>query len=282
MEEGKTQTLNCKGKLIDVTQPKVMGILNLTPDSFFDGGNYSNDTAILKQTERMLEEGASFIDIGSYSSRPNANAVTEEEELKRIISPLEKIIKNFPDTIISVDTFRSKVAKACLDLGAAIINDISAGAMDPEILDVVADYQVPYIMMHMRGTPQNMTQKTTYGNVVIDVKKSLSEKVKNAKDKKINDIIIDPGFGFAKTLEQNYELLNHLELFQFFNLPLLVGISRKSMIHKLLKITPNESLNGTTALNTIALLKGANIIRVHDVKEAVECVHLVTQIKESN
>ncbi len=281
MIEGKALSLNCKGNVIDFSQPKVMGILNLTPDSFFDGGKYLDEGVILKRVEQMLQQGATFVDVGSYSSRPDAPEVSEEEELNRLIEPLEKIIENFPEAIISIDTYRSKVASECLERGAALINDISGGAIEPEMLDVVAKYQVPYIMMHMRGTPQNMMSKTEYVNVTYDVMKSLSEKVLQAKMKKINDIIIDPGFGFAKTLEQNYEMLKHLDLFQSFDLPILVGISRKSMIHKLLKVKPSESLNGTTVLNTIAIMKGAHIIRVHDVKEAMECVRLLTQLNNS-
>jgi len=273
-------TINCKGKLIDLSTPKVMGILNITPDSFFDGGKHAHEKDILKHVEQMLVEGATFIDVGTYSSRPNAKVVTEDEELSRIIGPLVKIIKYFPEATISIDTFRSRVALECLELGAAIINDISGGAREPDLLDVVAKYKAPYILMHMRGTAQNMVQKTDYENVTRDVLKSLSEKVVAAKAKKINDIIIDPGFGFAKTLEQNYELLNHLELFKSFDLPLLVGVSRKSMIYRLLDITANEALNATTALNTVALMKDANIIRVHDVKEAVEATKLVAQLKK--
>ncbi|RNC89409.1 MAG: dihydropteroate synthase [Allomuricauda sp.] len=279
MKDGTTLSLNCKGNLIDVSMPKVMGILNLTPDSFFDGGKHGTDTAVLKQVERFLKDGATFVDIGAYSSRPDAKDVSETEELNRILGSLEKIVANFPEALISIDTFRSQVASACLERGAAMINDISGGAMDAKMLDVVAHYQVPYIVMHMRGTPQNMAQKTDYDDVTIDVMRSLSQKVLEATTKKVNDIIIDPGFGFAKTLEQNYELLNRLDLFQSFELPLLVGISRKSMIYKLLKTSAKDALNGTTALNTIALLKGANILRVHDVKEAMECVQLVGQLR---
>lgn len=282
MKEGKTYSLNCKGNLIDVTQPKVMGILNLTPDSFFDGGHYSEEAQMLKQVERMLDEGATFIDVGAHSSRPDADMISEEEELSRIVKPLELLLKNFPYALISIDTFRSKVASECLDRGVALINDISGGDIDPKIRSVVATYQVPYIMMHMRGTPQNMKQKTDYEDVTLEVKQSLSEKVQLAKNEKLNDIVLDPGFGFAKTLEQNYELLNHLDLFESFDLPILVGVSRKSMIYKLLQTTAAEALNGTTALNTVALLKGANIIRVHDVKEAMECVELVTQLNKSS
>ena len=282
MKDGTTLSLNCKGNLIDVSKPKVMGILNLTPDSFFDGGKHGNDTAVLKQVERFLKDGATFVDIGAYSSRPDAKDVSEAEELNRILGSLEKIVANFPEALISIDTFRSQVASACLERGAAMINDISGGAMDAKMLDVVARNQVPYIVMHMRGTPQNMAQKTDYDDVTIDVMRSLSQKVLEATTKKVNDIIIDPGFGFAKTLEQNYELLNRLDLFQSFELPLLVGISRKSMIYKLLKTSAKDALNGTTALNTIALLKGANILRVHDVKEAMECVQLVGQLRANS
>lgn len=272
-------TINCKGELIDLTVPKVMGILNLTPDSFFDGGMYKDETSILKRIENMLNDGASFIDIGAYSSRPGADHVPEGEELRRIIPILELILKHFPDTLISIDTFRSRVASESINHGAAIINDIAAGNLDPEMFATVAKHQVPYIMMHMKGTPQSMQKEATYDDLIKDLRYYFSKKIQEATSQKINDIIIDPGFGFAKTMEQNYTLLNHLELFQTFGLPILIGLSRKSMIYKVLKATPQEALNGTTALHAIALLKGANIIRAHDVKETVECVKLVAALK---
>lgn len=272
-------TINCKGELMDLTMPKVMGILNLTPDSFFDGGMYKGETSILKRVETMLDDGASFIDIGAYSSRPGADHIPEDEELKRIIPILDLILKHFPDTLISIDTFRSKVASESIAHGAAVINDISAGNLDPEMFASVAKHQVPYIMMHMKGTPQSMQKEETYDDLIKDLRFYFSQKIQQATSQKINDIIIDPGFGFAKTTGQNYTLLNHLDLFQTFGLPILIGLSRKSMIYKVLKTTPQEALNGTTSLHTVALLKGANIIRAHDVKEAMECVKLVEALK---
>jgi len=258
-----------------------MGILNLTPDSFFDGGKYKDEASILNQVEYMLNHGATFIDMGAYSSRPGAEHVPEDEELKRMIPVINLILKKFPDTLISVDTFRCKVAAESIEHGAAMINDISAGNLDEAMFDTVANHQVPYIMMHMKGTPQSMQKQATYDNLINDLRYYFSEKIKETTSKKINDIIIDPGFGFAKTKGQNYTLLNHLDMFQTFGLPILIGLSRKSMIYKVLESSPQEALNGTTALHTVALLKGANIIRAHDVKEAVECVKLVTALKEN-
>lgn len=274
-------TINCKGELVNLTRPKVMGILNLTPDSFFDGGKYKDETSILQQVEYMLNHGATFIDMGAYSSRPGAEHVPENEELQRMLPVIDLILTKFPDTLISVDTFRSKVAAESIAHGAALINDISAGNLDAAMFDTVADYQVPYIMMNMKGTPQSMQKQATYSDVIKDLRSYFSEKIRETTSKKINDIIIDPGFGFAKTTEQNYTLLNHLDLFQTFGLPILIGLSRKSMIYKVLESSPQEALNGTTALHTIALLKGANIIRAHDVKEAMECVKLVEVLKEN-
>lgn len=272
-------TINCKGTLVDLTTPKVMGILNLTPDSFYDGGKYKDAVSILHRVEIMLQEGATFIDMGAYSSRPGAEHVPEDEELARMLPVIDLVLNNFPDTLISIDTFRSKVASECIEHGAAIINDIAAGNLDDAMMATVAKYQVPYIMMHMKGTPQSMQKEATYDDLIKDLRYYFSEKIKEATACKINDIIIDPGFGFAKTIAQNFNLLNHLDLFQTFGLPLLVGLSRKSMIYKTLGTTPQEALNGTTAMHTVALLKGANIIRAHDVKEAVECVKLVEALK---
>lgn len=271
--------INCKGALIDLSRPKVMGILNCTPDSFFDGGKYKNEAELLNQAERMLAEGADFIDIGAYSSKPNADFVSEEEELGRLVPAVELVLKHFPQALISVDTFRANVAKAAVESGAAIINDISAGLLDEKMLETVGKLKVPYIMMHMRGTPQTMVKLTQYDDIVKDMLFYFSQRIAAAHSQGINDIIIDPGFGFAKTLQQNYEVLNKLELFKMIELPILAGMSRKSMLYKLLDITPQEALNGTTVLNTIALTKGANILRVHDVKEAVECVKIVSNLK---
>lgn len=267
--------INCKGKLIDLSSPKVMGILNCTPDSFFDGGKYKDEQSLLTQTEKMLLDGADFIDIGAYSSRPDAGFVAEEEELRRIVPVVEMLNKHFPETLLSIDTFRAKIAEACINAGAAIVNDISAGHLDENMLPTVGRLKVPYIMMHMRGNPQTMQSLTQYDDIVSDMLFYFSERIAAARDHGIDDLIIDPGFGFAKKLEQNYEVLNKLELFKITGVPILTGLSRKSMIYKFLGITPGEALNGTTALNTIALMKGANILRVHDVKEAVETVKLV-------
>ena len=267
-------TINCKGTLIDLTFPKIMGILNCTPDSFYDGGQFKSEILILNQVEKMLLEGATFIDVGAYSSKPGADFVSETEELGRLLPVIVLILKHFPNTILSIDTFRSNVAKQAVELGAALINDISAGSLDDQMMQTVASLNVPYIMMHMRGTPQTMQNLTDYDNLLKDILFYFSEKIALAKSFGINDIIIDPGFGFAKTLPQNYQLLNNLEVFKFLELPILAGISRKSMIYKVLETTPSESLNGTSILNTVALSKGASILRVHDVREAVECTKL--------
>ena len=271
-------TINCKGQLIDLSQPKVMGILNVTPNSFFDGGKYNDANEILSQVKKMLNEGATFIDIGAYSSKPNAEFVTVEEEISRIVPVVELILYHYPEALLSRDTFRSEVAQACIESGAAIINDIAAGNLDDKMFEVVAKYNVPYIVMHMRGTPQTMQTLTSYDDIVKEMLFYFSEKIAKARGFGINDLVIDPGFGFAKTLDQNYEVLQKLDLFQMLDVPLLVGISRKSMIYKVLETTPNEALNGTTFLNTIGLTKGANILRVHDVKEAVECVKLYEKL----
>ncbi|MES2574488.1 MAG: dihydropteroate synthase [Bacteroidota bacterium] len=273
-------TINCNGQLIDLSTPKVMGILNLTPNSFFDGGRYKSDEEIVSKVGKMLKDGAAFIDIGAYSSKPNAEFVSEAEELQRIVSIVNLILKHFPETLISIDTFRSEVAKVCIENGASIINDISAGNLDYKMLETVAKYNAPYIMMHMKGTPQTMQAMTSYENIVKEILFYFSEKISKARSFGINDLIIDPGFGFAKTLEQNFEVLQKMELFKMLELPLLTGFSRKSMIYKTLESSADEALNGTTVLNTIALTKGAKILRVHDVKEAMECVTLFDKIVE--
>jgi dihydropteroate synthase len=274
-------TINCKGQLIDLTSPKVMGILNVTPDSFFDGGKYKDETAIINQVETMLEDGATFIDVGGYSSRPGAADVSLDEELQRVVPITELILKHFPETLISIDTFRSKVAEQCIKAGAALINDISAGKLDDAMLATVGKLQVPYIMMHMKGNPKTMQQHTDYVDLVKEVVSYFAERINAAHAEKINDIIIDPGFGFAKTIKQNYELLNNLELLQMLDNPMLAGISRKSMIYKTLDTTSEHALNGTTALHMVALQKGASILRVHDVKEAMECVTLFNQLNSN-
>lgn len=271
-------TINGKGQLIDLASPKVMGILNVTPNSFFDGGKYKTESVILSQVGKILTDGATFIDVGAYSSKPSAEFVSEKEELNRIVPVVNLILEKFPDCLISIDTFRSEVAKVCLENGAAIINDISAGNLDDKMLETIAKYNVPYIMMHMRGTPQTMQTMTNYDNIVKEMLFYFSERVAKARSYGINDLIIDPGFGFAKTLEQNYEVLQKLELFEMLELPLLAGFSRKSMIYKTLNSNAQKALNGTSVLNTIALTKGAKILRVHDVKEAMECVTLFNKL----
>lgn len=272
-------TINCKGKLIDLSTPKIMGILNVTPDSFYDGGVYKEESKIVNRVKIMLEEGATFIDVGAYSSKPNADEVSVDEELNRILPIIDVLLKHFPDIVISVDTFRAEVAKQCIDKGAALVNDISAGLLDEKMLETVANLNVPYIMMHMRGTPKTMQQQTNYNDILKDILFYFSERITKARALGIKDIILDPGFGFAKTTEQNFELLNILEGFKITNLPFLAGLSRKSMIYKTLQTSPTEALNGTTALNMIALQKGAAILRVHDVKEAMECVTLFNKLK---
>ena len=271
-------TINCLGKLVDLSTPKVMGILNITPNSFYDGGKYSDEKSILSQVEKMLSEGATFIDIGAYSSKPSAEFVSEEEEISRLLPIIKLVSNHFPESLISVDTFRANVAKAGIETGACIINDISAGNLDSAMIKTVASLQVPYIMMHMKGNPQTMQSLANYENVTKEMLFYFSEKIAQARSFGINDLIIDPGFGFAKTLEQNFEIMNNLELFQMLELPMLVGVSRKSMVYKTLDTKPDFALNGTTVLNTIALQKGANILRVHDVKEAMETVKLVGKL----
>jgi dihydropteroate synthase len=273
------KTINCKGKLIDLLTPKVMGIINLTPDSFYDGGKLGSEKEIIYQAEKMLKEGATFLDLGGYSSRPGANFVSEADELNRVLPAVKTLIKEFPNVNLSIDTFRSKIAKTCIENGACMINDISAGLLDPQMLEVIANYQVPLVMMHMRGTPETMMLNTNYENLTNDILYFFSERIAKARALGINDIIVDPGFGFSKKLDQNFELFNDLELFSFLNTPILIGISRKSMIQKTLNISATESLNGTTALHAIALQKGVSILRVHDVKEAFETISLLQNLK---
>jgi len=272
-------TINCKGNLVDLLNPKVMGILNSTPDSFYDGGKFKSDLEFLNQAERMIAEGATFIDIGGYSSRPGADDVPLDEELRRIIPIIESIIEHFPEIYISVDTFRSQVAKTSIEAGAALINDISAGQLDNQMIAMVGELGVPYIMMHMRGNPKTMQSLTDYDDMLKEIISYFGKRLALTKAAKINDVIIDPGFGFAKTLEQNFELLDKFDLLNIIGQPVLAGLSRKSMIYKTLNTTSEEALNGTTALHMIALSKGAKILRVHDVKEAQECVTLYQQLK---
>lgn len=272
------KTLNLGGRLVSLQKPAIMGILNVTPDSFFDGNRYRNEKEILLQVEKMVTAGTTFVDVGGYSTRPGATEIPETEERKRILGAIRPILKTFPETLISIDTFRSEIAKVATAEGAVMINDISGGALDPKMLETVAQLRVPYILMHMRGNPETMTSQTDYKNLVKEVADYFHQKLNALNSHNIPDIILDPGFGFAKTIAQNFELLNHLEYFQHLDRPLLVGLSRKSMIWKTLESSPEEALNGTTSLHTIALLKGANILRVHDVKEANEVLRLFDQL----
>lgn len=268
------KTLNINGSLLDLSRPIVMGILNVTPDSFYDGSQYNSDKIISEHTLKMLSEGAKIIDVGGYSSRPGAEVVSINEEIKRVTRAIDSIIKEVPTAIISIDTFNAEVAKAAMLSGASIINDISAGELDPQMFPLVVDLKAPYIMMHMKGNPKNMQTLTSYDNIISEMMDYFISKVKYLQSHGVPDIIIDPGFGFAKTKEQNFEILQKLSYFKGLGLPLLVGVSRKSMIYKTLETTVDKALNGTSVLNTIALMNGAQILRVHDVKEAVECIQL--------
>jgi dihydropteroate synthase len=272
--------INCKGKLIDISSPKVMGVLNLTPDSFYDGNKFDNEKKILNQVEKMLNDGATFIDIGAYSSRPGATHISEDQEKSRIIGTVELLITEFPDANLSIDTFRSSIADECLNAGASIINDITASEYDSEILKIAHKHNAPYVMMHLKGMPQDMMKQNKYDNLIKDIIYYFSKKIEAARTAKVNDIIIDPGFGFSKNIDQNYDILKNLGLLKSLDSPILVGLSRKSMIYKLLKTTPELALNGTTSLNTIALLNGAKILRVHDVKEAMECIKITNQFNK--
>lgn len=273
--------MKIKGQLIDFSVPKVMGVLNVTPDSFYDGGRYTAEKKIASKVEKMILEGADFIDVGAYSSRPGAAIISYEEEVRRLSKTMKVLKSRFPSIIISIDTFRSGIARKMVEeYGADMINDISAGDMDKEMFSTIADLQIPYIMMHMQGTPQTMQKNPKYENVVKDIITIFAGKVEELKLLGIDDVILDPGFGFGKNLDHNYELMNGLGLFAVLNKPIMVGVSRKSMIGKLLGCTPDEALNGTVVLNTIALMKGIDILRVHDVKEAVEAIRIVEKLNE--
>lgn len=262
------QSLKVGSQLLDLQDPKIMGIVNITPDSFFDGGNYFSEQAALKRVEQLLAAGADLLDIGGYSSRPSAAFVSEQEELERLIPVVKSISREFPEAVLSIDTFRAEVARQSVEAGAHIINDISGGTLDPRMFETVAALQVPYILMHMRGTPQDMQSHTDYEDVTREVNLFFAERVAQLRALGVKDIILDPGFGFAKTLDQNYELLSRLEELHLWGLPILGAISRKSMIYRKLGIDPKDALNGTTVLNTILLMKGVQILRVHDVREA--------------
>lgn len=283
MEITTARYINVNGSLLDLSQPRVMGILNVTPDSFYAGSRTQTEAEIVRRVKQIVSEGAAIIDIGAYSSRPNADNVFAREEMERLRMGLKILFEIQPDAVVSVDTFRADVARMCVEeYGVAIINDIAAGEMDANMFHTVAALNVPYIMMHMQGTPQSMQQHPHYDNLLKEVFLYFARKVRQLRDLGVKDIILDPGFGFGKTMEHNYELLSHLEEFRIFELPLLVGVSRKSMIYRLLDITPQEALNGTTVLDTICLLKGADILRVHDVKEAVETVRIVQAMRNNS
>ncbi len=270
-------TLNCKGKLLVIDKPVVMGIINITPDSFYEGSRLQTNEKILFQAKKMIEEGASIIDIGGQSTRPGSERISVKEELQRVLPALEIILKNFPDTIISVDTYQSEVAEETIKAGASMINDISSGNMDNEMINTVAKLGVPYICMHMKGTPENMQQQPKYENITKEILDFFIKKIDECKHAGINDVIIDPGFGFGKTISHNFTLLKHLSVFKMLEKPIMAGLSRKSTIYKTLGITSGDALNGTTVLNTLALQNGANILRVHDVKEAKEAITLYTK-----
>ena len=274
-------TLNCKGQLIDLSIPKTMGIINLTPDSFYDGGKLKDDRALLNKVEQYLRDGAQFIDVGGYSSKPGAEDISLQEEFRRVINAVKLIQQSFPKGLISVDTFRSEIAEAAIESGAAIINDISAGQLDSKMLAIVARHGVCYIGMHMKGSPQNMQEQTNYKNLITEIKYYFSALEEQVTELQIHDLILDVGFGFSKTLEQNFQLLNSLEAFHIFKRPILVGLSRKSMIYNTLQLDAEQALNGTSALHMTALSKGAHILRVHDVKEAEQCIALHTSLKEN-
>jgi dihydropteroate synthase len=276
------QTLNVQGRLFDLRTPLVMGVLNVTPDSFYDGGRYQTESAILNHVEKLLGEGALFIDVGAYSSRPGATDISVEDESKRALFALQIIMRNFPHALVSIDTFRSDVAYAAVNEGACLVNDISAGDLDLRMFETVARLNVPYIAMHMRGNPTTMTSLTGYENLLKEMVSYFQDKVNRLTQMGVKDVIIDPGFGFAKTVEQNFYLLNQLDYFKLLGKPIAVGLSRKSIIWKTLSISADNALNGTTSLNTIALMKGANILRVHDVKEAMEVVKLVSTLRNNH
>jgi dihydropteroate synthase len=271
-------TLNCRGKMVAATQPLIMGIINVTPDSFYDGSRCDDADAVFRQTERMLKEGADIIDIGAQSTRPNSQLISVDEELSRLAGIVDVVTDKFPEAIFSIDTFYSRVASICVAAGASMINDVSGGQMDNDMISLAAQLHVPYVCMHMRGTPQTMQQLNDYDDVTKAVIDYFIIKTEECKAAGVHDVIIDPGFGFSKNIRQNFELLNNLDMLKMLNRPILVGLSRKSTIYKTLGVTADEALNGTTVMNTIALMKGAAILRVHDVKDAKECVTLYTQL----
>jgi len=279
----RKNTVVLNGKILDLSHPIVMGILNVTPDSFFDGGKYKTEKKVLKRAEDILEQGGSIIDIGALSTQPGTDAISTKEEIDRLLPAVKAVKKNFPDAFVSIDTYRSWVAlKVIEDCGPCMVNDVSGGNFDPHMFDTVGKLGVPYILMHMQGTPLKMQENPEYDDIIRDISLFFTERVKQLTKAGVKDVIIDPGFGFGKTLEHNYELLNRLDSFKVFQLPLMVGVSRKSMIYKLLKSNPEEALNGTSVVNTLALMGGADILRVHDVKEAAEALRIFETVRSTS
>ena len=276
------KTLNLRGKIINLSAPLVMGIVNITPDSFFDGGKHKTTWDVVKHAARMLEEGAHILDLGAASSRPGTGLIDPREEQERLLPVIKAILRRFPDTLLSVDTYNSETALVAVEAGAHMINDISAGNIDPAMFDTISRLQVPYVIMHMQGTPATMQKNPVYKDLIKEISLYFSEKIRNLNAMGVNDIILDPGFGFGKTVEHNYRLLDQLDFFRIFDLPLLVGVARKSMITRVLGNTPAEALNGTTAVNTLAVLKGAHILRVHDVREAIEAIKIAEMLKSQS
>ncbi|XCI74935.1 MAG: dihydropteroate synthase [Flavobacteriales bacterium] len=272
-------TICCAGSLVDLTVPRVMGVLNLTPDSFYDGGKYAHKTKILKQVERMLEEGADFVDVGGYSTRPGAKVVPLKEELRRVIGPIKLILKRFPQARIAIDTFRSEVAQATIEAGVVMVNDVSGGTLDENMFETVAQLRVPYILGHIQGRSENMQDAPYYNNIIIEINRYFSEKMSRLRALGVNDIILDPGFGFGKSIKHNFQIIKHLSLIGFGVNPVLIGLSRKSTLQKILDISTVEALNATSVMHTLTLLQGATLLRVHDVKEALECIKLVNEYK---
>ncbi|HAH23711.1 MAG TPA: dihydropteroate synthase [Prolixibacteraceae bacterium] len=279
----RKNSINLEGRLIDLSKPVVMGILNVTPDSFYDGGKYETEKLILRRAEEILEQGATIIDIGAISTRPGTEEISAKEEIDRLLPAVRAVKKAFPEAFVSIDTFRSWVAlKVIEECGPCIVNDVSGGSFDPQMFDMIGKLSVPYILMHLLGTPLQMEKKPVYEDVIRDISMYFTDKVKKLTAAGVKDVILDPGFGFGKTSSHNYELLNRLDSFKVFQLPLLVGVSRKSMIHKLLDISPEDALNGTTVVNTLALIGGADILRVHDVRQAVEAVRILNKVRSTS
>lgn len=279
----RKNSINLNGQLLDLAKPVVMGIINVTPDSFFDGGKYKTEKKVLKRAEEILTQGGAVIDIGAVSTQPGSEGISTKDEIERLLPAVRAVKKEFPDAFISIDTYRSWVAlKVIEDCGPCMVNDVSGGNFDVNMFDTIGKLRVPYVLMHMLGTPVKMQNNPEYGDIIRDISMFFTEQVKKLTKAGVVDVIIDPGFGFGKTLDHNFELLNRLDSFKVFQLPLMVGVSRKSMIYKMLKITPEEALNGTSVVNTLALMGGADILRVHDVKEAVETIRILDMVRSTS